>query len=294
MKDHDFGEQILKEAAPNGDAQKKERVIDMARSAWGDMPVKADLPDVHEKLHQQKAEKVEATGQPAERPNLAEASHRIKLLNNELHKPGGALASSALELVGFDKNGRLLLVQRDQSGKVDGKYLVDSESGKIVARTEPGQLNNWERGAGYDLKATKISPEPAYDAKSGATIAKDNHGHVSQVTDFHGDQRSYVRDQKGQLAEIIISEKGLPPVHYKPGEIVAGVSSHLWYKQPHLERDPGFRFEVKDDGALIQYTNSTESKVFNINGSILERHAKKRDVVRRAGYDKRQPEIIIT
>jgi len=305
MKEHSFGEQILKETPAKDDAGKKS-VIDMARSAWGDAPSK-NLPlDTSNRAPEQAlvkdASPNKEKGQEATKPELprdehrlAEASHRLKLLNNELHKPGGALESSALELVGFDKNGRLLLVQRDQSGQVDGKYLVDSESGKIVARTKAGQLDKWEQGPEYNKTNTadiqkqptdsKLADGKSLDSKTGANISKDSAGRVNEVTDYHGDKRTYDRDAKGNLSEVTITQKGYEPIVYRPGTGVAGVSNHLWYKQPQIEGEPvqGLKFDVKADGTLIQHSSATQFVIYSPDGTITEHRANGQEVVTRRG-----------
>ncbi|CAN5511007.1 hypothetical protein BH11CYA1_BH11CYA1_14630 [soil metagenome] len=322
MKEHSFGEQVLKESSTKDDAGKK--VIDMARNAWGDLPAKNALDTAHRASETTPKEAALAAKEGAtagkdvgqvkdasnhkDRPHeapkldahkneqqLLEASHRIKQLNNELHKPGGPLASSALELVGFDKNGRLLLVQRDQTGQVDSKYLVDSESGKIVARTQARHLDKWEHGPGYKKEASKSGNDsdkselatlkPLLDSRSGATVTKDSAGRVNEVTDFHGDKRSYDRDSKGNLSEVTIVQKGYEPVVYRPGSGVEGVSNHLWYKQPQVEGEQvqGFKFDVKADGTLIQHTNATQFTIYSPDGTITEHKTNGQEVVTRRG-----------
>jgi len=275
MKEHSFGEQIIKENAAKDDPNKKS-VIDMARNAWGDSPVQSSPLD-----KTQERAKLEAHG---EDHRLAEASHRIKLLNNELHKPGGALASSALELVGFDRNGRLLLVQRDQKGQVDGKYLVDSESGKIVARTRAGQLEKWEHSPDYNKKG---------DSETGAVTSKDSAGRVHEVTDFHGDKRTYERDSKGNLTEVTITARGQEPVIYRQGSGVADVSNHLWYKQPQIpgESVQGLKFDVKADGTLIQYNSATQFVIYSPDGTITEHRADGQEVITRRGKANEKTEM---
>jgi hypothetical protein len=310
MKEHSFGEQILKDTAAKDETGKKS-VIDMARNAWGDGPGKTtpldtsnrapeglqskdaaarDAGHTRDQAHEAKPET------SAEAHRLAEASHRIKLLNNELHKPGGPLASSALELVGFDKNGRLLLVQRDQTGQVDGKYLVDSESGKIVARTKPGHLDKWEHGPGYkkdghqtgdssESRPGAEAPKSGFDAKTGATITRDSAGRVHEVTDFHGDKRTYQRDAKGNLDEVTITQKGYEPVVYSQDRGVADVNNHLWYKQPKIagEPAPGLKFEVAGDGTLTQRTSATHYVTYSPDGTITEHRANGQEIITRRG-----------
>ncbi|MBP9092203.1 RHS repeat protein [bacterium] len=311
MKEHSFGEQILTDTAAKDETGKKS-VIDMARNAWGDAPAKTSPHDKSNLAPEglpskdttgaqdatQKAQEASKLEAHKNEQQLAEASHRIKLLNNELHKPGGPLASSALELVGFDKNGRLLLVQRDQTGQVDGKYLVDSESGKIVARTNAGQLDKWEHGPGYkkdgpqtadsktsDNRSALEARKSNFNVETGATITKDSAGRVHEVTDFHGDKRSYERDPKGNLSEVTITQKGYEPVVYRPGTGVAGVSNHLWYKQPQLEGEPvqGLKFDVKADGTLIQHSSATQFVIYSPDGTITEHRANGQEVITRRG-----------
>ncbi|MFA7339204.1 MAG: RHS repeat domain-containing protein [Candidatus Obscuribacterales bacterium] len=314
MKEHSFDEQILKDTTAKDETGKKS-VIDMARSAWGDAPTKTSpldtsnhAPEVMQSKdsasaakdsnqQKDKAQEIPKLETHKNEQQLAEASHRIKLLNNELHKPGGPLASSALELVGFDKNGRLLLVQRDHTGQVDGKYLVDSESGKIVARTKAGHLDKWEHGPGYkkdnlqtgdnnsDNKSGSAAQKSGFDVKTGATVTKDSAGRVHEVTDFHGDKRTYERDPKGNLSEVTITQKGYEPIVYRPGTGVAGVSNHLWYKQPQLEGEPvqGLKFDVKADGTLIQHSSATQFVIYSPDGSITEHRANGQEVITRRG-----------
>lgn len=298
MKEHSFGEQVLKETQTKDDPKKG--VIDMARNAWGDAPAKTSPLDTSnrapEQMQSQEVAKTKDGSHARDEHKLAEASHRIKLLNNELHKPGGPLASSALELVGFDKNGRLLLVQRDQTGQVDGKYLVDSESGKIVARTKPGHLDKWEHGPGYkkdghktgdssDSRPAAEAQKSGFDAKTGATITRDSAGRVHEVTDFHGDKRTYQRDAKGNLSEVTITQKGYEPVVYSQDRGVADVSNHLWYKQPKIagEPAPGLKFEVDGDGTLTQRISATHSVAYSPDGTITEHRANGQELITRRG-----------
>ena len=317
MKEHSFGEQVLKESSNKDDGNKK--VIDMARNAWGDAPAKAAPLDTSNRAPESLAKEAATASKDTatltkdsgkdkvqEAPRLethkneeqlADASHRIKQLNNELHKPGGPLASSALELVGFDKSGRLLLIQRDQTGQVDSKYLVDSESGKIVARTQAGHLDKWEHGPGYkkdgqqpaeskiDTKTNDTTKLSNLDLKSGATITKDSAGRVNELTDFHGDKRAYERDPKGNLSEVTITQKGYEPVVYRPGSGVESVSNHLWYKQPQAEGEPaqGFKFDVKTDGTLIQHITATQFTIYSPDGTITEHKANGQEIITRRG-----------
>lgn len=190
MTDHKMGEKVLSEPNLKGEDGKLVKVIDLAQSTWGpgkpeavhnvsldknaavagahDMSLTAQR-EAHKGEKHAHGDKVEQHGH--DRAHLLELSHKIKLLNNELHKPGGPLAKSDLELVGFDKSGRLLLIHRDHSGKVDGKFLVDGDSGRIVGRTEPGHLDKWEHGPGYDKVNKKMAPE-AKTQKPGQSAGK--------------------------------------------------------------------------------------------------------------------------
>lgn len=295
MSEHKMGEQVLKDTSVKGASGKQESVIVVARNIWGDAPGGApglansdagktnkpnDVAANTDKL------KVGEQAQDAHHDKVVEASHRIKLLNNELHKPGGPLANSSLELIGFDKTGRLLLIQRDQHGKVEGQYLVDSDSGKIVGRKGAGAADKWEKGPGYDRADKSQEGHGSFDAQTGASVTRDKAGKVHEVVDCHGDKRAYERDAKSNVAEIIITRNGQPPEHYKPGAAVVGVQEQLWYKQPHVTGDstPGYRFNVKEDGALVQQMSSTESVTFGVNGSIIENQGTAREIVRRKGY----------
>jgi hypothetical protein len=259
----------------------------------------------------------------ANHEKLAEASHKIKLLNNELHKPGGPLAGSPLELVGFDTKGRLLLIDRDKAGKVEHKYLVDSESGKVVARTEPGHLDKWQHGPGYDrggsgqkadapgqkpdvagakpdvagakpdvAGAKHDAPVPKHDAPkpttdtNGAKVLRDSSNRVREIVDAYGDKRQFERNAQGHLSEITITLKGQKPEHFKPGGSVADVSYDIWYKQPHNANDhtAGFKFDVKDDGSLVMHTKSTEFTIYQADGGIVEHNGSGKEKVVRKGY----------
>lgn len=287
MSEHKLGEQVLKDTSVKDASGKQERVIQVARSIWGDGPAAASS-DVVKKNQPTDAvvtgDKVK-TGD-AHHDRVVEASHRIKLLNNKLHKPGGPLANSSMELIGFDKAGRLLLIQRDQQGKVEGQYLVDSDSGKIVGRKGPGHADKWEKGPGYDRTDNKSSEHGSFDGQTGASISRDKAGKVHEIVDCHGDKRTYQRDAKENVTEIIITLNGRAPEHYKPGTGVAEVQGQLWYKQPHQPSDQtkGCRFDVKEDGSLVQQTSSTDSVTFGANGSIIENQGTAREVIRRKGF----------
>lgn len=188
------------------------------------------------------------------------------------------------------------MIQRDQTGQVDSKYLVDSESGKIVARTKPGQLDKWEHGPGYkkdshhngDSSESRPGTEAqksGFDAKTGATITRDSAGRVHEVTDFHGDKRTYQRDAKGNLSEVTITQKGYEPVVYSQDRGVADVNNHLWYKQPKIagEPAPGLKFEVDGDGKLTQRTSATHSVTYSPDGTITEHRANGQEIIIRRG-----------
>ncbi|MBS1956908.1 MAG: hypothetical protein JST89_22155 [Cyanobacteria bacterium SZAS-4] len=287
MSEHKLGEQVLKDTSVKSASGKQESVVQVARNIWGDGPAAANNDAVKRNQPSDAvatSDKVK-TGD-AHHERVVEASHRIKLLNNELHKPGGPLANSSLELIGFDKAGRLLLIQRDQQGKVEGQYLVDSDSGKIVGRKGAGAFDKWEKSPDYDRTDNKHSGHGQLDSQTGAYISKDKAGKVHEVVDCHGDKRAYERDAKENLTEIIITPNGRAPEHYKPGAGVAEVQGQLWYKQPHNSGDhtPGSRFNVKEDGSLVQQTSSTESVTFGIDGSIIENQGTARETVRRKGF----------
>lgn len=118
---------------------------------------------------------------------LIDASQRIKLLNDELHAPGGPLAGSDLELIGFDSKGRLLLVHRNKkSGQVEGKLLVDSQTGTVVARTRRDNLDIWEKSTAYEPSA-QGQDGPLQQYVDGATIWLDNRGDIRKVRRANGD-----------------------------------------------------------------------------------------------------------
>jgi hypothetical protein len=290
MSDHKMGEKVLKEVSIKNASGKQESVIDVARNIWGDGPASANTDATKRQFKDVAADGQEVRDRHghAHDPHadrVAEASHKIKLFNNELHKPGGPLADSSLELIGFDKSGRLLLIQRDQQGKVEGKFLVDSDSGKIVGRTLPGPAEKWEHGPGYDRTAQPLTAQGVFDRETGATVIKNKAGNVQVLVDCHGDKRVYERDAKENVNEIFIT-RGIQTEHFKLGSAVAGVSNHLWYKEPYKanDRTPGFQFEVKSDGSLVQHVTKTKSITFGANGSILEKQGSLKDVLTRKGY----------
>ncbi len=290
MSDHKIGEQVLKEVSVKNASGKQESVIDVARNIWSDGPASANTDASKRHLKEVATDVREGRhghghAYDAHDDRVTEASHKIKLFNNELHKPGGPLADSSLELIGFDKSGRLLLIQRDQQGKVEGKFLVDSDSGKIVGRTLPGPVEKWEHVPGYDRTA-QPQTQGVFDRQTGATVFKDKAGNVQEIVDCHGDKRVYERDAKENVTEIIITRGGQSE-HFKLGSAVAGVSNHLWYKEPYNanDRTPGFKFEVKSDGSLVQHVSSTKSITFGANGSISEKQGSGKDVLKRKGYD---------
>lgn len=187
MSDHKLGDAVFNDdRARAGEGQ---RVLQAAEAIWG----RSEVPSKHEALH-----RPETQGNRQER--LAEASHRIKELNNSLHGAGQPLHGSNLELIGFDKKGRLLLLEREKDGGIQGKVLVDSHTGKIVAKTKPGELDKWQKGQDYER-----------DAQGGTYV---------------------------------------------------------------------YRFEVRDDGALVQHKNAKDHRIYGVDGSIVDEAAGKQKVVR--------------
>lgn len=148
MKEEKRDEPVLKDNPVKNVSEKHDRVMNVARGIWGESPEPVKNGALR---HEDGREKIDSLDHPDERhrdeDRLAQARDKINQLNNKLHEPDGPLAASALELIGFDKGGRLLLIDRDQQGKVDNKYLVEQESGKIVARTQAGHLDKWEHGS---------------------------------------------------------------------------------------------------------------------------------------------------
>ncbi len=210
---------------------------------------------------------------------LVEASKRIKQLNNELHKPGGPLANSDLELIGFDKAGRLLMIHRDDSGKVDGKYLVDHESGQIVAKTRAGQLDKWDKSPDYDRKEREHGNRPKdwhSEPSHGATVWKDKEGHVREVNRSNGDTISVTRDAQGKPSEINVSYAArdgksgrVEQFKVSPdGDVVVqsqGIKE-AWQKM----RDSAQKAEILDDGSLQLQLKDNERRTLRPDGSSVE------------------------
>lgn len=210
---------------------------------------------------------------------LVEASKRIKQLNNEMHKPGGPLANSDLELIGFDKAGRLLLIHRDQAGKVDGKYLVDHESGQIVAKTKAGQLDKWDKSPDYDRKEREHGNRPKdwhSESHHGANVWKDKQGHVREVNRPNGDNISVSLDANGKPSEINISYAAkdgksgrVEQFKLAPnGDVVVQSQGirEAWQKI----RDSAQKAEMLDDGSLRLQLKENERRTLGSDGSSIE------------------------
>jgi hypothetical protein len=222
----------------------------------------------------------------------------MKELSNKLSEAGGPLHGTHMELVGFDKSGRLLLIDRDKDNKVAHKYLVDQESGKIVRRTEPGHPEKWEPRAQAvegGPKAHLMEGQKTIDAKTGAHTTKDNSGHVKELVDGYGDKRSYNRDKGGHVIDVTLTVHGKTE-HFKPGPSVRGVSADaLWYQQP---QNPGEHLKpVKvtvDDvhNSLTISTKAGESTTYGADGSITQHHGQGKDKITRPPYkvEATQPE----
>lgn len=210
---------------------------------------------------------------------LVEASKRIKHLNNELHKPGGPLANSDLELIGFDKAGRLLMIHRDKGGKVDGKYLVDHESGQIVAKTKEGHLDKWDKSPDYDRKEREHGNRPKdwhSEQSHGATVWKDKDNQIREVNRANGDTISVTRDAQGKASEINVSYAAregksgrVEQFKVSPdGDVVVqsqGIKE-AWQKM----RDSAQKAEILDDGSLQLQVKENERRTLRPDGSSVE------------------------
>lgn len=271
MSDHKLGDALFNDdRARAGEGQ---RVLQAAEAIWG-------RPEVASK-HEER---------------LAEASHRIKELNNSLHTAGQPLHGSNLELIGFDNKGRLLLLERGKDGGVQSKVLVDSQTGKVVAKTRPGELNKWQKGHNYDREANDSglglgkSHKPdlyrpvRHEMSQGARIGFDVHNHVITLETAMGDRFVYGRDAAGKPDVITILPHGGKAETFRRGADIDGVHNPLWYAvalDGKLQIDkPGFRFEVRDDGGLVQHKNAREHRIYGVDGSIVDDEAGKHKVVR--------------
>jgi len=317
MKEHNLGEQVFKDTRVKGDDGKDRKIIDIAEDTWGGPELKS-LTDnrapesTHLKTGDASGSKTDAHSREAD---LSQASHRLKELNNLLHQPGKPLAGSDLELIGFDKKGRLLLIHRAEDGQVDGKVLVDGDNGKIVARTKPDDLNHWEKSTDYEKsgKATRVELQPAakgegkekVDGKTaslpqewtkqeqeGSAIFKDRAGHVMAVMDSFGDSRLYKRDHAGHLTEVAIkshdngsgSGAAANLEVYRRGPSTGGIENELWYKMPYKpeEKPQGFKIEVGQDGTLTKSVSNKERRIYMVDGSIVEENGDGRKTIRKA------------
>ncbi|MBN9396181.1 MAG: hypothetical protein J0H83_13115 [Candidatus Melainabacteria bacterium] len=284
MSDHKLGDAVFNDdRARAGEGQ---RVLQAAEAIWG----RPEVPSKHEALH-----RPETQGNRQER--LAEASHRIKELNNSLHGAGQPLHGSNLELIGFDKKGRLLLLEREKDGGIQGKVLVDSLTGKIVAKTKPGELDKWQKGQDYerdaqggtvDLSKNQAKPDVyrsvRHESHDGARIGFDAHNHVITLETGMGDRFVYGRDAAGRPDAITILRQGGKPEMFRRGADIDGIHNPLWYAvaaDGKLQVDrPGYRFEVRDDGALVQHKNAKDHRIYGVDGSIVDEAAGKQKVVR--------------
>jgi len=317
MKDHNLGDQVFTETKIKDKDGKEKRISDVAQDSWGAPPkdsTKAARSAVegaisaaekaigtNEKVSSATEKAINATerassaiehtiGASAERRNaeqtttqhqeqLIEASKRIKLLNNELHKPGGALANSDLELIGFDKTGRLLMIHRDKSGHVDGKFLVDHESGQIVAKTKKGQLDKWDKSPDYDRKDRERGSHPKdwYSEPShGATVWKDSQGHLREVNRPNGDRISVTLDTQGKPSEINVSYaardgKSGRVEQFKVsanGDVI--VQSQGIKEAWHKLRDSAQKAEILNDGSLQLQLRENERRTLRPDGSTVD------------------------
>lgn len=194
MKEHNLDEKVLSHSTADDSrtpARVEQTISDLTKSYW-----------------QGPADARTESLTPNER--LVEASHRIKQLNNELHKPGGALSGSDLELIGFDKKGRLLLIHRNDSGKVDGKFLVDGDSGNIVARTKPGNLDVWEKSRHYDESGQQHPEGWQRQPADHGTIWRDDKGQIREVRRATGDVVHVDTDATGKPTMARMGDKQWP------------------------------------------------------------------------------------
>lgn len=248
MKEHNLGEQVLKDTKVKDQQTKSERsVSDLAKSSW-DAPPPAQKRDAEEAP----LAKQEARPHQPENASLVEASKRIKLLNNELHKPGGPLANSDLELVGFDKSGRLLMIHRDGGGKVDRKFLVDGESGRIVARTKPEHLDQWEKSRAYDRSAPRHPADWKAQQSDGATIWRDPAGYIRDVARANGDSLSVSIDKEGRPTHVKLEHThgGRAGTEEWDLEHDGKVTSHKYFENPPESPKSLTRVDILSDGTL--------------------------------------------
>lgn len=293
MKDHQLGEQVLKETSVKDKSGNQKNIGDTARDSWGIPPLQVDArKDTHQ------PEKLAATETKSSPDALAEASKRLKVLNNELHKPGGPLSGSELELIGFDKSSRLLMIHRDQAGQVDGKFLVDQESGQIVGRTKPGQLDKWEKSPDYELKETakrvesgsekykdpasikdaaKFRPADWHlEGNNSATIWKDASGHIREIGRTNGDTITTGFDKNGKLSELTLSQPARDgkPAHVEQFKLddKGEITSHLQGVREAWQKvnDAVKKVDLLPDGSLQLLLKDNERRTMAVDGSTVD------------------------
>lgn len=289
MKDHNLGDQVFKETQIKDKDGKEKRISDVAKDSWGAPPsdfktVKRTAVEVGHAAVEGAISAV-AEGKSGEhiskqhQEQLVEASKRIKHLNNDLHKPGGALSNSDLELIGFDKTGRLLLIHRDKGGHVDGKFLVDHESGQIVAKTKHGQLDKWDKSPDYDRKEREQGSRPKdwhSEPSHGATVWKDSKGHVREVDRPTGDRISVTLDAQGKPSEINVNYAArdgksgrVEQFKVSPNGDVVVQSQGI--KEPwHQLRDSAQKAEILSDGSLQLQLKENERRTLRPDGSAVD------------------------
>ncbi|MBX9939832.1 MAG: hypothetical protein K2Y32_11290 [Candidatus Obscuribacterales bacterium] len=300
MKEHNLGDQVFKDTRIKGDDGKERKIIDIAENTWAAPELKLNSDNLAPESRKDvgRASDIgalagaELPAAQSRQAKLEEASHRIKELNNYLHQPGKPLAGSELELVGFDNKGRLLLIQRDV-GKVVSKVLVDSETGKIVARTKPDDLNHWEKSTDYNKPSkgekpvkdnldAKLPKDWTSEEKDGGTVLKNKAGLVMAVNDRFGDSRQFKRDNAGTLTEVTINTGASSEV-FRRGPSTGGVENELWYQMPYKpeEKPKGFKIEIDGEGNLSKASSPKERRIYRADGSIIDEGPEGRKVVRK-------------
>ena len=325
MKEHNLGDQVFKDNRIKGDDGKERKIVDIAEDTWAGPGLKlhtenlapetvkdkpqANLTDKSgdksgDKLLDAKnaAELGDLRAQPGSQSRqelLQAASHRIKELNNMLHQPGKPLAGSELELVGFDNKGRLLLIHRadgdaqgNGAGKIDFKVLVDGETGKIVAKTKPDDINQWQKSADYnkgdkdslkkDSASENLPKDWSREERDGGVVLKNKAGLVMSVSDRFGDSRQFKRDHAGTLTEVTINT-GSTSETYRRGPSSSGVENELWYQMPYKpeEKPKGFKIELDGEGNLYKASSAKERRIYRADGSIIEEGPDGRKMVRK-------------
>lgn len=250
MKEHNLDEKVLSRTTAND-----------ARTATHD---ERAISDLTQSYWQGPADGRSESLAPNER--LVEASKRIQQLNKELHEAGGPLAGSDLQLIGFDRKGRLLMIQRNDEGKVDGKFLIDGDSGKIVARTKQGSLDIWEKSTAYEKSSEPEKQEKS--EKSEESERRHPEGWQCQQTDG----ASIWRDEKGNIREVLREKGDFIQVETDSlgNPAMVRMGSNLWPLRadgpyPHAEMRPDGTLQVWENenlyfcalpsGAAVQYNH---------------------------------------